>query len=307
MSSDLKTDLKTTAIKLILNLRSLRCSDTGPDEEPVETGQPATGQTRDRFCWVCHKDRSQITCRQCPRSYHLKCIPQSNSTNNRNSSQAFDSWTCIECRDIAADEEDLQQFLSTPAEDDNTNASVQSTYGSKWRLAQLSVEEMSELFKFSLQTIRQTADPTFHKPVSHLVFPDYHQLVHCPMDLSTIEKNIKTNKYRSQTAFLADIKWIVHNCIIYNHSNHPLTTNAKYLCRVARNEMAEMEICPDCFKNFYTVTELSFAEPCRKPHQLVFARVKGYPLWPAKVVRLGKQNEVDCRFFGTHDRYRSEL
>ena len=65
-----------------------------------------------------------------------------------------------------------------------------------------------------------------------------------------------------------------------------------------------MEICPDCFKNFYTITETSFAEPCRRPHQLVFARVKGYPLWPAKVVRMGpKQNEVDCRFFGTHDRY----
>ncbi|CAG2180751.1 unnamed protein product, partial [Oppiella nova] len=32
--------------------------------------------------------------------------------------------------------------------------------------------------------------------------------------------------------------------------------------------------------------------------------VKGYPLWPAKIVRHngGKQNEVDCRFFGTHDR-----
>jgi hypothetical protein len=87
------------------------------------------------------------------------------------------------------------------------------------------------------------------------------------------------------------------------NSNHPLATNAKYLSRVAKNEMTEMEICPDCFKNFYTVTDTSFAEPCRQPHQLVFARVKGYPLWPAKVVRLGKQNDVDCRFFGTHDRY----
>lgn len=280
-----------------------------PEDEYPESTAATTDQSsgKDRYCWVCHKERSQITCRQCPRSYHLKCIPQSNSTNNstnnKTSGQGFESWTCIECRDIAADEEDLQQFNTTAsADDDNTNTSVQSTYGSKWRLAQLSVEEMSELFKFALQTIHQTADPTFHRPVSPVVFPDYHQMVHCPMDLSTIERKVKSHKYRSQTAFLADIKWIVHNCIIYNHSNHPLTTNAKYLCRVARNEMAEMEICPDCFRNFYTVTDMSFAEPCRKPHQLVFARVKGYPLWPAKVVRLGKQNEVDCRFFGTHDR-----
>ncbi len=291
-------------------------------QEDEDLYQPSIGSTqtqcKDRFCWICHKDRINIHCKLCPRSYHFKCIPSSGSLNNNNNNnnnsnnsnsdktknntntntntnnniKITDSWLCIECKDILREEE--SEYL----EEDEENR-VQS----KSRLTQMSAEELSQLFKFALQTIKHSADPTFHKPVSPIVFPDYHQLVHYPMDLSTIDKNIKAKKYKSQLSFLADMKWIVHNCIIYNHSNHPLTTNAKYLSRVAKNEMTEMEICPDCFKNFYTVTDISFAEPCRQPHQLVFARVKGYPLWPAKVVRLGKQNDVDCRFFGTHDRY----
>ncbi|CAG2112271.1 unnamed protein product [Medioppia subpectinata] len=268
----------------------------------------ASPSVRDRFCWVCHKDKSNIVCKQCPRSYHMKCIAANgntsslNNTNSDNKTKSnnkalYESWVCIECKDILNEEHNLRIVTAEEAVDSAPDSAPKS------QLAQMSAEEMSQLLAFAVHTIRQTADPSFHKPVQPIVFPDYHQLVHCPMDLSTIEKNVKAHRYRSQTGFLADIKWIVHNCIIYNHNNHPLTTNAKYLSRVAKNEMAEMEICPDCFKNFYTVTDTSFAEPCRRPHQLVFARVKGYPLWPAKIVRLGgKPNEVDCRFFGTHDR-----
>ena len=171
-----------------------------PQEDDDCLGTVAgTAHTKDRFCWVCHKDRSNINCRQCPRSYHLKCIPSSSSTTNsdnksKSSNKSFDSWICVECKDILRDEDDLHQ--SSPEEENSNNSSQSSIVGPKWRLAQMSAEELSELLKFALQTIRQSADPTFHKPVSPIVFPDYHQLVHYPMDLSTIERNIKNNKYR---------------------------------------------------------------------------------------------------------------
>ena len=38
------------------------------------------------------------------------------------------------------------------------------------------------------------------------------------MDFETIEKNINLKKYSSSEAFLSDIKWILHNSIIYNGS-----------------------------------------------------------------------------------------
>ena len=39
----------------------------------------------------------------------------------------------------------------------------------------------------------------------------------------------------------------------------------------------------------------------RVPHPLVWAKMRGYPFWPAKALRTVK-DQVDCRFFGEHDR-----
>lgn len=39
------------------------------------------------------------------------------------------------------------------------------------------------------------------------------------------------------------------------------------------------------------------------PHPLVWAKLKGFPFWPAKALR-DKDGQVDARFFGQHDRYR---
>ena len=189
------------------NFVDFLCSElcVSPTEDDDCVGTVAgTEHSKDRFCWVCHKDKSNINCRQCPRSYHLKCIPSSSSTSSGTKSKSidksFESWICIECKDILRDEEDLHQ----PSEEENSNNSSQSSYaGPKWRLAQMSAEELSELLKFAMQTIRQHADLTFWKPVSPIVFPDYHQLVHYPMDLSTIERNVKNNKYR--------LVWIAFN------------------------------------------------------------------------------------------------
>lgn len=50
-----------------------------------------------------------------------------------------------------------------------------------------------------------------------------------------------------------------------------------------------------------------FAEPCRKPHSIVWAKLAGHPYWPAKVVKFNETNDkVDVRFFGTHDKYADE-
>lgn len=38
------------------------------------------------------------------------------------------------------------------------------------------------------------------------------------------------------------------------------------------------------------------------PHPLVWAKLKGFPFWPAKALR-DKDGQVDARFFGQHDRY----
>ncbi|XP_075867012.1 MYND-type zinc finger-containing chromatin reader ZMYND8 isoform X25 [Microcebus murinus] len=42
-------------------------------------------------------------------------------------------------------------------------------------------------------------------------------------------------------------------------------------------------------------------QPGSNPHPLVWAKLKGFPFWPAKALR-DKDGQVDARFFGQHDR-----
>lgn len=85
-----------------------------------------------------------------------------------------------------------------------------------------------------------------------------------------------------------------------------LTTCAKQIIKMARQEVSEIEACPDCYahaRNLPRPVPAWFTEPCRHPHPLVWAKLKGFPFWPAKAMpRLNAQGFVDVRFFGQHDR-----
>ncbi|KTF90944.1 hypothetical protein cypCar_00013346, partial [Cyprinus carpio] len=141
----------------------------------------------------------------------------------------------------------------------------------------------------------------FQKPVSLEQHPDYAEYIFHPMDLCTLEKNIKKKMYGCTEAFLADMKWILHNCIIYNGGNHKLTATAKVIVKICEHEMNEIEVCPECYLSACQKRDNWFCEPCSQPHPLVWAKLKGFPFWPAKALR-DKDGQVDARFFGQHDR-----
>ncbi|XP_028854038.1 protein kinase C-binding protein 1 isoform X3 [Denticeps clupeoides] len=141
----------------------------------------------------------------------------------------------------------------------------------------------------------------FQKPVSLEQHPDYAEYIFHPMDICTLEKNIKKKMYGCTEAFLADVKWILHNCIIYNGGNHKLTATAKVIVKICEHEMNEIEVCPECYLSACQKRDNWFCEPCSNPHPLVWAKLKGFPFWPAKALR-DKDGQVDARFFGQHDR-----
>ena len=178
--------------------------------------------------------------------------------------------------------------------------------GEERRRTQLSLvsdEDLSHLLIAALGTIKSNAEQLFHFPVSDAEFPEYKQFILHPMDFQTIDRNIRRGVYKSTDGLTADVKWILHNCYIYNSATHTLTKNANYFFKVAKTEMGELEVCPDCFKNYYQFNKTYFIETCRSPHRLVWARLKGHPFWPAKLVRVdATKREGDCRFFGAHDR-----
>lgn len=66
--------------------------------------------------------------------------------------------------------------------------------------------------------------------------------------------------------------------------------------------MAEIENCPSCYLNANTKKHTWFIEVCPRPHLLVWAKLKGFPYWPAKVMSINTSGMSDVRFFGAHDR-----
>ncbi|XP_048033527.1 protein kinase C binding protein 1, like isoform X5 [Megalobrama amblycephala] len=168
-------------------------------------------------------------------------------------------------------------------------------------MTMLNLEQLSYLLKFALQKMKQPGTEPFQKPVSLEQHPDYAEYIFHPMDLCTLEKNIKKKMYGCTEAFLADVKWILHNCIIYNGGNHKLTATAKVIVKICEHEMNEIEVCPECYLSACQKRDNWFCEPCSQPHPLVWAKLKGFPFWPAKALR-DKDGQVDARFFGQHDR-----
>ncbi|XP_077428634.1 MYND-type zinc finger-containing chromatin reader ZMYND8 isoform X2 [Vanacampus margaritifer] len=260
--------------------------------DPVDV-VPQDGRN-DFYCWLCHREGQVLCCELCPRVYHAKCLKLPDEPEG--------DWFCPECEKI------------TVAECIETQSKA---------MMMLTIEQLSYLLKFALQKMKQPGDhprlssrsphaastqrktfnwtELFQKPVSLEQHPDYAEYIFHPMDLCTLEKNIKKKMYGCTEAFLADVKWILHNCIIYNGGNHKLTATAKVIVKICEHEMNEIEVCPECYLSACQKRDNWFCEPCGNPHPLVWAKLKGFPFWPAKALR-DKDGQVDARFFGQHDR-----
>ncbi|XP_064473928.1 MYND-type zinc finger-containing chromatin reader ZMYND8-like isoform X2 [Ornithodoros turicata] len=258
----------------------LLCPEDARKRKPVQSANgPDSKRTKcikdlpkkDRFCWICHREPATLTCHTCPRSFHPSCVNLKVKT--------LSEWVCPECVRVMA------------AENMDTRSSG---------LAPLGAEEFCSLLQFALQRLKQHTHEAFLRPVCTKTYPTYTDYVSHPFDLSILEKNVRWKHYGCTESFLNDARWIYHNCIIFNGYNHKLSMSAKVLMKVCKQEMEEIEVCPDCYKNANT-HESWFTEPCRRPHLLVWAKLKGFPYWPAKAMRL-REGNVDARFFGAHDR-----
>ncbi|GIY58591.1 protein kinase C-binding protein 1 [Caerostris extrusa] len=105
----------------------------------------------------------------------------------------------------------------------------------------------------------------FHQPVFFRSLSNVSSLYYKSMDFSLLEKNIQKRLYGCTEAFLADVKWIMHNSCVFNGSQHPLSTNAKTIVKTCESDMQEVEVCPDCFMRSIVRNKYWFSEVCRKP------------------------------------------
>ncbi|CAF3374615.1 unnamed protein product [Rotaria sp. Silwood1] len=228
----------------------------------------------DIYCFECHHVGDVISCDSCPRVYHLKCLGLAELPEA--------DWTCAECEVTQSSFYIINQ--STPRQHHSVN-------------------EFQKMLKYALGRLQSHPQAKhFLRPIDDKQIPEYFNYIIHPMDLETIEKNINLKKYCSTEAFINDIKWIVHNSIIYNGNQSKLTNIARTFLRIARHEMTEIELCFECYlRSTQPISTDWFTKPCSIPHTLCWAKMQSYQPWPAKVLRI-VNDEVDVRFFGQHDR-----
>lgn len=76
---------------------------------------------------------------------------------------------------------------------------------------------------------------------------------------------------------------------------------SKAVVKVCRQEANEIDTCAECYLNANSSDEW-FVKVCTHPHLLLWAKLKGFPYWPAKAMGFGPNAVVNVRFFGKHDR-----
>lgn len=118
------------------------------------------------------------------------------------------------------------------------------------------------------------------------------------MSFSIMESRIKEIFYTTSEAFVHDIKMLEHNWTIIDRDK------AKIFKQIIKNvvtEVNELESCVYCYEDSFQHQDW-FVRVCKRPHLLVWAKLKGYPYWPAKIMSINQQQSADVRFFGAHDR-----
>ncbi|XP_072935745.1 uncharacterized protein [Epargyreus clarus] len=247
----------------------------------------------DPYCWRCHwsveqepndKQHSPMVCTVCPRSFHYKCL----SGTERSKIISEKNWVCPEC------------LIVLHAESSETRSQA---------MKRISLGCLCDLLKHALARMMDLngVEP-FMQPVDRVAFPDYVKYVVHPMDLALMKANISEGLYGSTEAFLADAQWILHNSIIFNTCDEvvsvqsKLTAAARALVRSCKAEMGEIEACPECYAAAHSRKPTWFTDVCTTPHMLLWAKLKGFPYWPAKCMSVSSAGLVDVRFFGAHDR-----
>ncbi|KAK0181294.1 hypothetical protein PV327_003587 [Microctonus hyperodae] len=100
------------------------------------------------------------------------------------------------------------------------------------------------VIEFMYEDGRQPMLMFMEKP-SKKIYPDYYQIIAEPIDMLTIESNIKSEKYQSENELIQDFKLIFNNCRQYNEEGSSIYEDANTLERVLMDKVRELGPLPD--------------------------------------------------------------
>jgi len=260
-------------------------------------------ERHDWYCFHCHAGGEVVLCRDCHRVYHESCLKE-----DLNGPTLF---ICTFCKSF--------QVLE----------SISADYNKKERrdlniLLQLTATRLKE--KMPQNILSREPPPPAKNPyltsdrkatvgeggqintADREAFASFGEekwrarfLLKRQIDLDEVAGKCATLQYRILEEFKADIQNIVHNCVIYHGVHSPMADSARQMFRDCVYDLTELASCRDCYRYANTRGDKHwFAKPCRPFHDLVYAKQKGFPYWPAKVIGSRENNNgmFDVRFFG---------
>ncbi|GFT07275.1 zinc finger MYND domain-containing protein 11 [Nephila pilipes] len=216
----------------------------------------------DWYCFECHAGGEVILCSTCFRVYHEECISDYIKSAK---------FVCPICR---------LNHKKFPAEMKKT--------------------ELNTLLGYTCVRLKEKT-----RELHRIPHPDDEKwrfgfLLYEPMDLVAMEEKMKDNKYTRLGDFFTDAQQIVHNVTVYYGPQNAIVGMAQQMLRDCEYDLQEIVQCKHCYKMSNIKQSYTwFCQPCDPPHELVYAKIKGYPYWPAKVI-MKHGNLYDVRFFGAH-------
>ncbi|KAL1465341.1 hypothetical protein WDU94_004923 [Cyamophila willieti] len=265
-------------------------TDLDVENVPAHSVKPIIYLDKDKYCWFCHKEvtsrdssNDAHRCHACYKIFHVKCVTE------------FDMKTeCVvqgnewECRSCVL----YRQYK----EKDQWAPYVEYLGHDKYKKQLRFIIEKLKKYPSAKELLR---------PVNTRLFPDYPLYIAHPIHFEKIDQRLNDGEYRCVDTLLEDIRWMVHNSVIFNGSSSGITKDLRSLLKNLRMELYDLDSCACCYIHAYTRPELWFVLPCPTPHLLVWAQLKGFPYWPAKVYDSSlekRPGEILVKFFGDHAR-----
>ncbi|KAL2713425.1 zinc finger MYND domain-containing protein 11 isoform X1 [Vespula squamosa] len=257
-------------------------SKTGIEQEsyrlPIES--PANSD-HDWYCYKCQKAGLVESCQQCHRVYHLSCHVPTNTKLK----------VCDFCEkintDTYPDKSDLNHILS---------------FTCGHLKAKLPLEITNRTIVFNNNPVVTPpsgfSGPTWISEGEDAWRPSF--LIKKHMDLAVMDSKTNKKEYNNLVEFQADAHNILHNILLYHGAHSIIGEMGNTMYQDCCYDLQEIRRCADCYRISNEKSEkMWFCIPCNPPHQLVYAKQKGYPYWPAKVMQING-NVYDVRFFGGH-------
>ncbi|XP_049843177.1 zinc finger MYND domain-containing protein 11-like isoform X3 [Schistocerca gregaria] len=256
----------------------------------------------DWYCFSCHRGGDVICCTSCHRVYHLACLARGELPDE----DVKNTFVCSVCKDMGVERDDKNRMKRSQL---NHLLSFTCSRLRERLPANLCDRTAAPPPRNPYSIPERTSAIVHHHPAGSLPVARTDVqgqserwraafLIYRPMDLKTMEHKASEGKYRLLEEFRADAMTIVHNVVIYHGVHSSLADMARQMLRDCVYDLTEIRQCRDCYRVSNEKKDKHwFCEPCRPPHQLVYAKQKGFPYWPAKVIKV-EGDQYDVRFFG---------